>query len=366
MQELQEFRTLAREFARAELRPHTERWDHERAIDATAVRQIAELGFFGMVVPDEYGGLGFDESAYVAVLEELAWGEPSAALLVTQSALGAHALQQYGTDAQKQEWLEPLARGAVLPCFALAEERAGSDLSAIETVAQSEGGEWVLTGRKSWVTNASAAQLAFVLARVDRELNIFLVPGNAGWQAGAREQTLGLRPLEIGQLVLESVRVPQSARWSGRTLAANAAAPTGDLGRLSIAAIALGLAQSALDHAVGYAAEREQFGTPLRAFEGIQYKLADMATYTAAARALLELAARERDSNLAAMAKVFASEAAMDISTEAVQIFGGYGYMRDYPVEKLMRDAKAMALLEGTNELQRVVIAEALYPGRAD
>ncbi len=361
MQELQEIRTLAREFARTELRPHAERWDHERTIDDAVREQIAELGFFGMIVPETFGGMGFDAYAYVAVLEQLAWGEPAVAVLVAQSALAAQTLLQRGTGAQQQEWLEPMARGAVMPCFALAELGAGSDLSAAQTQARRAGAEWVLNGRKAWVTNASQSQLAIVLARQDDETSLFLVPKAAGWIVGEREHTLGLRPLEVGALQLENVAVPQDAHWPGAAERARSAGLSETLGRLSIAAISVGLAQAALDHALAYANEREQFGAKLRSFEGLQFKLADMATDTEAARALLEHAARETDGKLAAMAKVFASEAAMFVTTNAVQIFGGYGYMRDYPVEKLMRDAKAMELLEGANELQRVFIAEALY-----
>ncbi|MGH7460586.1 MAG: acyl-CoA dehydrogenase family protein [Longimicrobiales bacterium] len=361
MQELQEIRTLAHEFAQAELRPHVERWDHERTIDAAVREQIAELGFFGMIVPENFGGMGFDAAAYVAVLEQLAWGEPGVAWLVAQSALAASAIQQHGTDAQKQEWLEPVARGEVLPCLALAEQKAGSDLSAVETRARQDGSDWLLDGRKAWVTNPSQAQLALVLARVDGKPEIFLVPRSDSWKVGAREATLGLRPLELGELALQGARVPADARWPDSSLARQPSAPGGELGRLSIAAIAVGLAQSALDHASAYANEREQFGTRLRSFEGIQFKLADMAIHTEAARALLQQAARENEPRLTAMAKVLASESAMFVTTQAVQIFGGYGYMRDYPVEKLMRDAKAMELLEGANELQRVFIAESLY-----
>ena len=361
MQELQEIRTLAHEFAQAELRPHVERWDHERAIDAAVHAQIAELGFFGMIVPENFGGMGFDAAAYVAVLEQLAWGEPAVAWLVAQSALTAAALQQHGSDAQKEQWLEPIAQGTVLPCLAFAEQKAGSDLAAVETRARQEGGDWVLDGRKAWVTNPSQAQLALVLARVDGPGSIFLVPRSDSWNIGTREHTLGLRPLELAELTLQGARVAADARWPKSSLASQPSAPGGEMGRLSIAAISLGIAQAALDHALAYANEREQFGARLRSFEGIQYKLADMAIHTEAARALLQQAARENEPRLTAMAKVLASESAMFVTTEAVQIFGGYGYMRDYPVEKLMRDAKAMELLEGANELQRVFIAEALY-----
>ena len=361
MQELQEIRTLAHEFAQAELRPHVERWDRERNIDDAVRAQIAELGFFGMVVPENFGGMGFDAAACVAVLEQLAWGEPGVAWLVAQSALVASALQQHGSEAQKQQWLEAIARGAALPCLALAEQKAGSDLAAVETRARQDGSDWVLDGRKAWVTNPGQAQFALVLARVDGATGTFLVPRSESWKVGPREHTLGLRPIELAELVLQGARVPAEARWQRSSVGSQPSAPGGELGRLCIAAIAVGIAQAALDHALAYANEREQFGTRLRSFEGIQYKLADMAIHTEAARALLQQAALENEPRLAAMAKVLASESAMFVTTQAVQIFGGYGYMRDYPVEKLMRDAKAMELLEGANELQRVFISESLY-----
>jgi alkylation response protein AidB-like acyl-CoA dehydrogenase len=361
LQELQEIRTLAREFAEAELRPHVERWDHERTIDEDVLAQIGALGFFGMITPEQFGGMGFDHTAYIAVLEQLAWGEPAVALLVAQNTLGAAALLQHGTDAQKQQWLETLARGESSVCFALAEAEAGSDLSEVKSRARRDGAEWVLNGRKSWVTNAERAQLAIVLAEENDEPVTFLVSRSAGWQTGKREFTLGLRPLEISELSFTNVRLPDDARWPQATLGREPSAPGGDLGRLSIAAISVGIAQAALDHAIAYANQREQFGARLRDFEGIQFKLADMATRTRAARTLLEHAAQENTPSLAAMAKVCASESAMWVTTQAVQVFGGYGYMRDYPVEKLMRDAKGMELLEGANELQRLFIARSLY-----
>ena len=362
MQDMQEIRTLAREFAQSELRPHTERWDHDRSIDPSIHKQIAELGFFGMLTPEAFGGMGFDLATYVAVLEELAWGEPGIAVLVAQSANAATLIDRHGTDGQKQQWLEALASGAVMPCFAFAESDAGSDLSRIETNANQEKAGWTVSGTKAWVTNPSAAGLAFVLARADNEPQLFLVPKEAGWTVGAREDTPGLRTLEIAELVLNGAQVDQAGRLDARET--QPSSPTGELGRLSIAAISVGLAQAALDHALSYANEREQFGTKLRHFEGLQYKLADMAVRVEAARQLTQHAAERQQPLLMAMAKLFASESAMWITTQAVQIFGGYGYMRDYPVEKLMRDAKAMELLEGANELQRVYIAQGLYEGK--
>jgi alkylation response protein AidB-like acyl-CoA dehydrogenase len=362
MHELEEIRSLAREFAQAELRPGIEGWDRERTLGERTLAQVGELGFFGMLVGDEYGGMGFELPAYVAALEQLAWGEPAVALTVAQSALAATILQRFGKDEVRSTWLEGIARGDAIACLALAEERAGSDLGDVKTRASRAGDAWTIEGTKSWVTNADVAQVALVLASTGAgQFGLFLVPREAGWQAGARAQTLGLRPLSIGELHLRNVRVPGGALLLGPAAAAEVTGAWAELGNLSIAAISLGISQAALDHAIGYADQREQFGRKLREFEGLQFKLAEMATRTEATRTLLQHAAVKGGAQLAAMAKLFGSETAMWVTTQAVQIFGGYGYMRDYPVEKLMRDGKAMELLERANELLRVDIAEGLY-----
>src|SRR5262245_12242964 len=359
MQELQEIRTLAREFAQSELRPHTEAWDHEASFGDEALAHVAELGFFGMVVPDSFGGMGFDLPTYVAALEELAWGEPSIALVIAESAFAAQLIQQLGDDEQKAQWLAPLAKGELLPTIALAEAAASSDLTDIATRAEHEGADWVLNGRKAWVSNADKAHVLIVLSDSAEGKKLFVLPRESGWKVGARAATLGLRPLGLAEVQLEGVRA-RAQQELGAPVIDQAGAITGTLGNLSIAAISVGIAQAALDHAVAYADQREQFSQKLRDFQGLQFKLAEMVTRTEAARSLLRRAAAEGGA-LPAMAKLFASETAMWVTTNAVQVFGGYGYMRDYPVEKLMRDAKAMELLEGANELQRVRIAESLY-----
>lgn len=353
--QITEIRQLARQFAEAELRPHVEQWDHDAQLDPQVLAQLAELGFFGMLIPESHGGMEFDLPTYVSVLEELAWGEPAVAFIVATCNHVARTIVQHGTDAQKQRWLEPMAQGAVISCVAAAEADAGSDLNAIRTQAGREGADWIINGSKQWVSNGRAAQLALVLARTGKDaLSGFLVPTeSAGYRAGERETTMGLRPLEIVSVQLERVPVTADAELQF---------PLPRLHQtLGVAAIATGIAQAALDHAVAYADVREQFQTKLRDFEGLQYKLAEMATRVAAARALLLRAAEEPSEQNRAMAKYLASENAMWVSTNAVQIYGGYGYMRDYPVEKLMRDAKATEIMEGSNEMQRVLIARELY-----
>lgn len=366
--EIQEIKQLARQFAESELRPHVEKWDHDAALDPNVLSQLAELGFFGMLIPEAYGGMEFDLPTYVSVMEQLAWGEPSVALTVAATSFVANLIVRNGTDEQKRQWLEPIARGEVLACFAMSEADAGSDGASLATRATREGDSWVINGDKKWVTNARIAQLALVLARTGsatngvRGIGAFLVPTNAkGYELGKRENTMGFRPLEILNVKLNQLRVGGDALLGEPAQGFLYASQTLDVGRLAISAISVGIAQAALDYALGYADIREQFGEKLRKFEGLQFKLADMAIRVEAARALLERVAAEPTSKLSSIIKVFASETAMWVTTQAVQIYGGYGYMRDYPVEKLMRDAKATEILEGTNEIQRVLIARELY-----
>ncbi|HUF12409.1 MAG TPA: acyl-CoA dehydrogenase family protein [Longimicrobiales bacterium] len=363
--EIEQIRELARQFAESELRPHVEAWDAARALPPAALDQLAELGFYGMLIPEEFGGMGFDLPTYLSALEELSWGEPVIALLLSiHNAFGSLILA-HGSAAQKARWLEGLAAGRERACFALSEADAGSDAGAIATTATRDGDGWRIAGEKKWVTYGNAATLALVAARTAeggaRGVSLFLVPlPSDGIEVVHRETTMGLRAADVVTLRLD-------VRLDGDTLLGEegkgfAYAMEGlDRGRLGIAAQAIGIAQAALDHALAYAAERRQFDAPIREFEAIQFKLADMVTRTEAARALLHVAAREPSTQRSSMAKLFASETAMWVTTQAVQIFGGYGYMRDYPVEKLMRDAKATEIYEGTNEIQRIVIARALY-----
>jgi alkylation response protein AidB-like acyl-CoA dehydrogenase len=361
--EMEEIRGLARDFAGAELRPHVEHWDRESSLDPAVLGQLAELGFFGMLVPEAYGGMDFPLPTYAAVLEELAWGEPSVALTVSiHSAFAARMILRHGGEEQRERWLGSLASGEVLGCLALSEPGAGSDAGAIATTATPDGAGWVLNGTKKWITNARLAGLAVVLARLGEKIAAFLVPTDLpGYEVTGRETTMGLRPIEVATVELRELRLGADALLGDPTRGLAYAFEGLDLGRLGIAAQATGIARAALEHALGYADEREQFGTKIREFEAIQFKLAEMATRVEAARALLLRAATSPSTKASSMAKLFASETAMWVTTQAVQIFGGYGYMRDYPVEKLMRDAKATEIYEGTNEIQRLIIARELY-----
>ncbi|CAN5794390.1 acyl-CoA dehydrogenase family protein [soil metagenome] len=358
-QEMQEIRSLARQFAAAELRPHNERWDAERTLDDDVVAKVAELGFFGMLVQEADGGMGFDMAVYAAALEELAWGEPALALLVAHSTIAADLIARHGSAAQRQEWVGPLAAGEAIGCIAFAEDEGTVEPASLKTRAERLGDDgWHVKGRKPWVTNGDRADHAIVLAAAEDGAALFVVPRATGFATVSRADTMGFRPVSLVDLEID-------ARLEAKHRLGTAGDPAGDddiVGRISAAAIAIGIAQAALDHAVRYAGEREQFGQPIRNFDGMKHKLAVMATRTAAARALLEYAAvRPGDAVAAAMAKLEAAGCAMYVTTEAVQVFGGYGYMRDYPVEKLMRDAKATEIMHGSSETLRRRVAEALY-----
>lgn len=374
-----EIHALAREFASGELRPHVERWDAEGHLPDSIFEQLADLGFLGMRIPDEEGGLGLDTPSYLLALEALSWGEPAVALaLSVHGGPVTEVVRRHGSEAQKTRWLPRLATGDVLGAFALSEPEAGSDPSGLSTAAAAHDGGWRLTGRKRWVTSGSRAGLIVLFARTggapgDRDgISTFLVPGDAdGLKRLNREQTLGFRASDTVSLELDGVAVDADALLGREGDGYRMALGAMTVGRLGVAAQALGIAQAAYEHALRYSTEREQFGRPLHRFGAIREKLAGMAVRIAQARALTMDVARRLDeapgqatlalpSSLtagAAMAKVAASEAAMWGTDEAVQIFGGYGYMRDYPVEKLMRDAKGTEIFEGANEVLRALIA---------
>lgn len=366
--EQRQVQELAREFAEGELRPHAAAWDRAGRLPPELRRQLGELGFWGMALAEDADGLGLDPVSVVLVLEELARGEAGVALWVNIHAwVSAPLLAEALAERLRPEWLPAVGRGEALLAFALTEPEAGSDARALSTVAEPEDGGWRLRGRKAWVTQGAQADAAIVFARSSDGIDAFLVPTDTpGYRIGERERTLGHRTLEIVTVDLDDLRLPADHRLgaagSGWTLAKRALVR----GRLGAAAIATGIAQAALDHSLRYAAERTQFGRPIADFEGMQFKLADMAIRLEAARSLTRraaaaLAAQDPSAPaLASMAKTFASEAAMAITTEAIQVFGGYGYMRDYPVERLFRDAKATELYEGANDIQRVLIARAL------
>ena len=374
-EEQQQVVQLARDFAAEHIAPHAARWDAEKHFDRATVDRLGELGFLGMLVPEAYDGLGLDTVTYLLAVEEIAAADASIAVSVAvHNSLPSQMLLRHGTDAQKERWLKPMARGELLGAFALSEADAGSDAAGIRARAVRSGDAWILNGAKAWVSNGGTADVILAMVRTDPEaaprgsrgIGCFIVPaGVPGLVPGKPEDKMGLRASNTAAVFFQDLRLPADHLLGDASSGLIYALEALDSGRLGIAAQACGIARAALEHAQRYAAERRQFGRPVGEFEAIRFKLADMATRLAAARALLHEAARRKDAGepvtaWAAMAKLHCSETAMWVATQAVQVFGGYGFMRDYPVERLMRDAKATEIYEGTSEIQRLVIGREL------
>ncbi len=370
--------SLAREFARDVLRPGSAlRDEQEDSFDRIPVDRLGELGFLGMLIPEEYDGLGLDMLTYLFALEEIAWGDPSVAVSMSvHNSLPTQTLLRHGTEEQKERWLKPMARGEMLGAFSLSEAGAGSDAAALQAQAVREGDGWRLNGSKLWVTNGASADVVLLMVRTDdptdrkgtRGIGAFLVPTELdGWVPGKKERKLGLRGSETVGVSLEDLRLGPEHLLGEPGQGFRYALEALEGGRLGIAAQAIGIAEAALDFARDYAAEREQFGRPIKDFQGLQFKLADMATRLEAARGLLYRAAQaygadeQRKRKLSSMAKLFASETATWVTRQAVQVYGGYGYSREYPVERLFRDAKVTEIYEGTSEIHRMIISRELY-----
>ncbi len=380
--EQREIRALARDFARGEIRPGSADWDARRELDRDLFAKMAELGFFGVRIPESYGGLELDLATFLVVLEQLAWGDAAAALAASiHNGPVTELLVRHGSDEQRALFLPRMASGESIAAFALSEPEAGSDARSLATTAERDGDGWRIVGAKRWVTNGAHAGLVVVFARTgDDAIGAFLIdPEAGGYTVTGRERTMGLRASETVSVELD-VRVPGERVLGDPARGYAYALEALEVGRLCVAAQAVGIAQAALEHATAYAAERKQFGKALSEFGAIQAKLADMTASVAAARALAMGVAVRRDTLVesgedpapegamspaaaAAAAKLVASETAMQVTDEAVQIFGGYGYMRDYPVEKLMRDAKGTEIYEGTSEILRMVIAREAVRG---
>ena len=371
-----EIQTLARDFSRTEIVPHAVKWDRDSSFPIAVARRMGELGFLGMLLPEEYDGLGLDTLSYLLALEEIAAADASTAVLMSvHNSLPTQMLLHFGSAGQKERYLKPMARGEIIGAFALSEPEAGSDASSLRCQATRDGDDWRLSGTKSWVTSGTFAGVVMVMARTDtadarrgsKGISCFIVtPDMAGFHVGKKEDKMGLRASPTVQLNFDGLRVPADHLLGDEGSGFVYALQSLDNGRLGIAAQAIGIAQAALDASLSYAAERRQFGKPIRDFQAIQFKLADMGARIASARALLHATAtaKDRGDNTtmhASMCKLLASETAMYVTSEAVQIFGGYGYIKDYPVEKLFRDAKITEIYEGTSEIQRVVIARELY-----
>ncbi|MEV6228706.1 acyl-CoA dehydrogenase family protein [Saccharopolyspora shandongensis] len=368
------FREMAAQFVDAEIVPHVRDWDRREEVDLGIVRKLGELGFLGLTLPEEYGGVEADMVSYALVIEELGRGDSSVRGIVSVSlGLVSKSIATYGTEEQKQRWLPMLTSGEGLGCFALTEPDAGSDPGSLTTRARRDGGDWVITGQKMFITNGTWAKVALLFARTSddggRGITAFLVPTDSpGFTANTVHGKLGLRGQATAELVLDEVRVADSARLGevGKGLGIALGALT--KGRISVAAGAVGVAQAALSAATRYAGERVQFGKPIAARQLVQELLADSAVEVEAARLLTLRAAslaergvsRQELTTASSMAKLHASETAVRVSNNALQVFGGYGFIDEYPVGKYVRDARVLTLYEGTSQVQKLIIGRAL------
>jgi butyryl-CoA dehydrogenase len=362
-------RDLARQIANERVKPVAAKYDETEEFAWEIMKVLAESDIFGIYIPEEYGGLGGGVMELCLATEELSRACGAIALGFAGTALGTYPILLYGTDEQKKKFLPDIARGKKLAAFCITEAEAGSDAGSIKTTAKKDDDHYILNGTKQWITNAGEAEVYTVIAMTDRTkgargASAFIVEkGMKGVEFGKKEKKLGIRASATREVIFTDCKVSKENLLSKEGMGFIVAMKTFDNSRPGVAAQAVGIAQGALDLALDYAKKRVQFGQPILSFQAIQHMLADMATQVEAARALVYAAARMIDSGSkyiskeSAMAKMYASDVAMKVAVDAVQIFGGYGYMRDYPVEKFMRDAKITQIYEGTNQIQRNVIA---------
>jgi len=367
--EQQMIRDVARDFAQNEIKPIAAEIDREGRFPADLVKKMGELGFMGIFIPVEYGGSGMDTLTYVLALEEICKACASTGVIMSaHSSLACNPILRFGTEEQKREYLTPLAKGEKLGCFSLSEPAAGSDAGSIRTTAVKDGKYYVINGTKNWVTNGPQADVIVLFTSVDLSkkhhgVTAFIVDKQTpGIVVGKVEHKLGIKASGTSQLIFEDCRVPVQNRLGEEGEGFKIAMQTLDGGRIGIGTQAVGIAQAALEEAARYSKEREAFGQLISNFQGIQFMIADMATRIEAARLLVWQAAIMKDRKVkftkqSAMAKLFASETAMWVTTKAIQIHGGYGYTTDYPAERHFRDAKITEIYEGTSEIQRIVIA---------
>jgi alkylation response protein AidB-like acyl-CoA dehydrogenase len=375
--EQQMIQTMAREFAENEVRPIAGELDRDARFPHETVKRMGELGLMGITVSEEWGGSGADTVSYVVALVEIAKACAShAAIMSVNNSLYCGAIQRFGSNAQKQEFLRPAASGREIGCFALSEPEAGSDATNQHTLAQREGDHYRLSGRKIFVTNGRESSAAFVVAQTDRAqgrhgISAFLVrKGTPGFEVVKTEDKLGLRASDTAEFLFTDCRVPAAWRLGEEGQGFKIAMSVLDTGRIGIAAQALGIAEGAYERACAYARERKSFGVAIGQHQMVQWMLADMATAIEAARLLTLRAAWLRDSGqpygtAASQAKLFASEMALKVASDAVQVHGGYGYIREYEVERSLRDAKITQIYEGTSQIQKLVIARHVLGGKA-
>lgn len=365
-------RDAARDFAQTELLPGVIERDEEQRFPAEQVKKMGELGFLGMMVDPKYNGGGMDTVSYVLAMEEISKVDASASVVMSvNNSLVCWGLEKFGTEEQKQKYLTRLATGEIIGAFCLSEPEAGSDATSQRTTAEDKGDHYLLNGTKNWITNGSSASVYLVMAQTNPEkghkgINCLIVErGMEGFTVGQKENKMGIRGSDTHSLMFSDVKVPKENRVGEDGFGFKFAMSTLNGGRIGIASQALGIASGALELAVQYAKERKAFGKPIAEHQGIAFKLADMATKVEAARMLCLKAAWLKDqgkdfSKASAMAKLYAAESAMEIAVEAVQVHGGYGFVKEYHVERLMRDAKITQIYEGTSEIQKIVISREL------
>ena len=370
--EQEQVRNAVREFAENEIAPHVKEWDQTATFPAEVVRRLGELGLMGIIFPEKYGGGGMGYVEYATAVEELARVDASVALIVAaHTSLCTNHIFLHGTEEQRQKYVPGLASGKKLGCWSLTESEAGSDAGGTRTTAERTESGWALNGIKTFTTNGSYADVCVAMASTNAELghhgiSAFIVEkGTPGFRPGHRENKLGMCASDTSEVIFEDCKLPPESLLGMEGHGFVDCLVILDGGRISIAALSVGIAQGAFDAALAYSQQRRQFGHPISEFQGIQWKLADMATEIEAARLLTYQAARLKDSGRqvtreASMAKLFASETAVRVSGEALQIHGGYGFLKDYPVEKFYRDARLCTIGEGTSEIQRLVIARSL------
>jgi alkylation response protein AidB-like acyl-CoA dehydrogenase len=363
---------MVRDFAEKHVRPNIMEWDEAQYFPIEMFREMGKLGLLGVLVPEEYGGAGFGYFEYVTAIVELSKVCGSVGLsMAAHNSLCTGHIMYFGNEAQKQKWLPKLATGEWIGAWGLTEANTGNDALRMQCVAKKEGNHWVLNGTKNWITHGITGNVAVVLARTgdlldSNGITAFVVErGTPGFTGGKKENKLGMRASETAELIFEDCRIPEENVLGNIGDGFKQAMKILDGGRISIAALSLGIAKGAYEAALKYSKERHQFGQPISNFQGIAFKLADMATQIEASELLILQAADRKNKNLSvnkegAMAKYYASEVAVRNSTEAVQIFGGYGYTKDFPVEKFYRDSKLCTIGEGTSEIQKLVISRAV------
>ena len=373
---LQMIRESAREFARTRILPHVMEWDEAQHFPMDMFHEMGQYGFLGVLVPEEYGGSGLGYQEYITVIEEIAKVCGSIGLSVAaHNSLCTNHILMFGNEEQKKKYLPKLATGEWIGAWGLTEPNTGSDAMRMKVVAEKDGDYYVINGAKNWITHGKSGHAAVVMTRTgdlldSRGISAFVVErGTPGFSAGKKENKLGMRASETAEMIFDNCRVHKSQMLGNEGEGFIQAMKILDGGRISIAALSLGIAKGAYEAAVKYAKEREQFGKPISRFQAISFKLADMATKIQASELLIRRSGDLKDKHeyvtkIAAMAKYYASETAVEVSTDAVQIFGGYGYTKDFPVEKFYRDSKLCTIGEGTSEIQKLVISRELLHGK--